>query len=115
MSFMGLNTKNIVVLLLVTGLAVLSSDMAQASTLGAVINRVNLDTAFSLPGLLGGFSYLMGLIMGFTGIMKLKEHVESPNQVQIYEPIKRFIAGGAFFALPFVADVIRETIEGNGV
>lgn len=92
----------------------LGADAAHAGTLGDVIMRVTDDSTLTIPGLFTGFSYMLGLIMGFTGIMKLKEHVENPNQVQFLEPIKRFIAGGMFFALPFVADVIRGTIEEDG-
>lgn len=104
-------------ILFLLGLAVLvlgAPDSAYATTLGTVINSVTDNVRFTLPGVFAGFSYMMGLIMGFTGIMKLKEHVENPNQVQFLEPIKRFIAGGAFFALPYVADVVRNMIEGNG-
>lgn len=90
------------------------ADQAQAETLGAVITSVANDTNLTLPGVFAGFSYLMGLIMGYTGIIKLKEHVENPNQVQFIEPIKRFLAGGMFFVMPFVADVLRNMIEGEG-
>lgn len=99
------------------GLAVLATAMpeiAHATTLGSVINRVTGDVTITIPGVFAGFSYMMGLIMGFTGIMKLKEHVENPNQVQFLDPIKRFIAGGMFFCLPYVADVVRNMIEGTG-
>lgn len=99
------------------GLIVLAAaipQVAHATTLGSVINSVTSDASLTLPGVFAGFSYMMGLIMGFTGIMKLKEHVENPNQVQFLEPIKRFIAGGMFFCLPYVADVVRNMIEGTG-
>ncbi len=99
------------------GVALLVPGLAHAGpqTLGDVILRVADDSTLTIPAIFSGFSYMMGLIMGFTGIMKLKEHVENPNQVQFLDPIKRFIAGGMFFALPFVADVVRATIEGDGL
>jgi len=78
-------------------------------TLGGMICNV-IKSSSTLPGLFTGLSYFMGLILGFMGIMKLKEHVEIPNQVQIWDPMKRFIAGGAFFALPMVFEVLYNTV-----
>lgn len=95
-------------------LGVMAPGLAHASTLGDVIMRVTDDSTLSIPGVFTGFAYLMGLIMGFTAIMKLKDHVENPNQVQLMDSIKRFIAGGMFFALPLVVDVLRATIERDG-
>ncbi len=62
------------------------------------------------PGLFAGLSYLFGLVLGFWGILKLKDHVENPNQTQIWDPIKRFIAGGAFLSLPMMTRVVYETV-----
>lgn len=78
-------------------------------TLGTLINNT-VKSMQDTPGLLTGLSYLFGLILGFMGVMKLKDHVENPNQVQIWDPMKRFLAGGAFFALPFVIRAAQDTI-----
>lgn len=82
-----------------------------AGTLGGMICNIMNGTA-GTPGIISGLAYLMGVICGFLGIMKLRDHVESPNNVPIWEPIKRFTAGGAFFALPYVVNVVRNTIQG---
>mgnify|MGYP001468467596 CR=1 FL=1 len=79
-------------------------------TLGTLINNT-VKSMQDTPGLLTGLSYLFGLILGFMGVMKLKDHVENPNQVQIWDPMKRFLAGGAFFALPFVIRAAQDTIS----
>jgi len=71
-----------------------------------------LESFEGVPGLLSGFSYLCGLILGFMAVTKLREHVDSPNQVPIWDPIKRFIAGGAFFSLPAIVNVAYTTIVG---
>lgn len=86
---------------------------AAAGTLGELINNVTNNAQISLPGVFAGFSYLIGLFLGYTGIVKVKEHVENPNQVQFLEPVKRFAAGGMFLTLPFMVDVVRNTIEGT--
>lgn len=91
----------------------MSEQALAASSLGSVINNI-VDSSNELPFLFSGFSYLCGLVLGIMGILKLKDHVESPNQVQIWDPIKRFIAGGAFLSLPFMAGVVQNTITNGG-
>lgn len=60
---------------------------------------------------MSAFSMLAGLIFGIMGIIKLKEHVEKGDaQVPIWDPLKRFIAGGAFFMLPLIRDVVVNTL-----
>lgn len=68
-------------------------------TLGGMMCNI-INNAWDGPGIISGFSYMAGLICGLLGILKLKDHVESPNQVPFWDPMKRFIAGGAF--LPFL-------------
>ena len=92
----------------------MATDAQAGQSLGGVITNT-LDSFSTTPGLLTGFSYLCGLILGFMGIMKVKDHVESPNQVTIWEPCKRFLAGGAFFALPQVMKAAIDTFtDGAG-
>lgn len=79
-------------------------------TLGGVICNV-IKSSTNVPGLLTGLSYLMGLILGIMGIFKLKEHVESPNQTPIWDPMKRFLAGSAFLALPVIARAAIGTLD----
>lgn len=80
-------------------------------TLGGMMCNLINGTEYA-PGIITGFAYMAGLIAGFLGVMKLRQHVESPSQVEIWDPIKRFIMAGAFFVLPYVAYVVRNTIEG---
>lgn len=84
-----------------------------AGTLGGMICNF-LNGTSTLPGIFAGLAYTCGLICGFLGIMKLREHVENPNAVPIWDPIKRFLAGGAFLATPMVVDVVITTIQGTG-
>lgn len=92
---------------------------ANASQCGVAGNTVgvivcNIVTSVQLvPGLFTAFSYVFGLVLGITGIQKLYEHVQTPNQVPPWEFIKRFIAGGAFFALPMVLEVAKNTLTGG--
>jgi hypothetical protein len=88
-----------------------STGHASGQTLGGLIMNV-IGQGTGMIGLLSGLSYLAGLILGIMGIFKLKEHVESPERHPIWEPIKRFAAGGLFFALPIVIDAVVNTIDG---
>ncbi len=78
--------------------------------LGGVLCNV-FDSFHGVPGLFAGFSYIFGLVLAFMGILKIKEHVENPNQVQIWDPIKRFLAGGAFLGLPTIINVVKNTLS----
>lgn len=89
-----------------------ANDAFAGQSLGAVINNVIVSSR-NVPSLFAGFSYLFGLVLGIMGILKLKEHVEAPNQVPIWDPIKRFIAGGAFFSLPYMTGVVFQTLTGG--
>lgn len=88
-------------------------DHCKTGTLGGMICNA-LNTTTRIPAVVMGFSYVFGLICGFLAIMKLKEHVEGNHQVTIWDPIKRFIAGGMFFALPWVIESLTNTIQGTG-
>lgn len=82
-------------------------------TLGGVICNI-IDSSWGIPGILTGLSYLMGLFLGIVAIFKLREHVESPGQTPIWDPVKRFLAGGSFFALPTIMQAAIETVDQAG-
>lgn len=80
-----------------------------SNTVGKILCTITSSTGL-LPAFLTGISYVIGLVFAFWGIMKVKAHVQNPQQTSLWEPVSRLIAGGAFFALPFVIDVVRSTI-----
>lgn len=90
-------------------LSVSSPVFAAGGTLGSVVGNT-VTSLQDTPGLLTGISYLMGVILGIMAIYKLKEHVESPGNVPIWDSVKRFLAGGAFFALPGVLRAAYNTL-----
>jgi hypothetical protein len=63
-----------------------------------------------LPGLVTGISYMMGLLLGTLGIMKLKDHVENPSQTPLKDGAVRLAAGGALFGLPIVFESMLNTV-----
>ena len=68
-----------------------------------------------LPGLISSTAYLMGLLFGVVGILKLKEHVESPDRTPLKEAITRFLIGGALFTIPTVYEAMYNAIGGPGI
>lgn len=67
--------------------------------------------AGAFPAFLTAISYLIGLILGVWGILKIKAHVLNPQQTSLWEGVSRLVAGGAFFSLPVVIEVARNTIS----
>lgn len=81
-------------------------------TMGTVINNT-VSSSSRLPSLLAALSYLFGIVLGAMAIAKIIEHVQSPQQVPIWDALKRFLAGGAFFALPYVITAAYNTMTGG--
>ncbi len=67
-----------------------------------------------LPGLLSGIAYLIGILLGVKGVLKLKEHVENPRQTPLQQAAISLAVGGALFALPIIFEAMQTTIDGAG-
>lgn len=67
-----------------------------------------------VPGLISGVSYMMGILLGVLGILKIKDHVENPGQTPLQQGAVRLAAGGGLFALPIVYEAMRTTIGNDG-
>jgi ABC-type spermidine/putrescine transport system permease subunit II len=75
----------------------------------------NMETSISgIPGLISGISYMMGILLGVLGILKIKDHVENPGQTPLQQGAIRLAAGGGLFALPIVYEAMQTTIGNNG-
>lgn len=70
-----------------------------------------------LPGLLSGVAYMLGILLGVLGILKIKDHVENPTQTPLQHGAIRLTAGGGLFALPIVYEAMKTTVgaESAGV
>ncbi len=77
--------------------------------MGAVLCNV-IESSADLPSLLSGICYLLGLVLAVWGVIKLKDHVINPNQTPLSDSVKRFGAGGGFFALPMVTTAAYNTL-----
>lgn len=89
----------------------------QESHAGADFNEIltNINDSISdLPGLITGVSYMMGILLGVLGILKIKDHVENPGQTPLQQGAIRLAAGGGLFALPIVYEAMTTTIGDDG-
>ena len=78
------------------------------------IARNITESVEELPGMVTSISYMIGLLMGVLGVMKLKDHVENPSQTPLKDGAIRLAAGGALFALPIVFESMLNTIGTTG-
>lgn len=88
------------------------------ATVGGENNFSSIATNISasladLPGLVAIISYLFGLILGVLGVLKIKDHVENPQQTPLKDGAIRLCAGGVLFALPILFEAMFNT-AGDG-
>lgn len=94
-------------------LAATTGGTTSGETFSSISN--NITTSISgLPGLLSGVAYMMGILLGVLGILKIKDHVENPSQTPLQHGAIRLTAGGGLFALPIVYEAMQNTIGAGG-
>lgn len=89
-----------------------ASAAATGNTFNDIIANMQ-DSIDGIPGLISGMSYMMGILLGVLGILKIKDHVEEPGRTPLQQGAIRLAAGGGLFALPIVYEAMRTTI-GDG-
>ena len=94
---------------MVAGMVIGSSEAHAGNNFSSVAS--NMTTSIqAIPGLLTGVAYMFGILLGVLGILKIKDHVENPNQTPLKDGAIRLAAGGALFALPIIYESMRETV-----
>ncbi|MCB1652091.1 MAG: hypothetical protein KDI46_08570 [Alphaproteobacteria bacterium] len=76
----------------------------------STIARNITQSVEEIPGLMASVAYMLGLLMGVMGVIKIKDHVENPTQTPMKDGAVRLAAGGALFALPMVFEAMLNTI-----
>ncbi len=74
-----------------------------------------IDASNQLPALISAVAYLLGLTITISGILKIKDHVENPDNTPMKEGIIRLVVAGALFALPSVYNAMFTTVGGDGL
>lgn len=70
-----------------------------------------VDSSSTLPNLISTVAYIGGIGLGVAGIFKLKQHVDNPGQTPMKDGLVRLGAGGGLLALPFMTQVMTDTIN----
>ncbi len=89
------------------------SGLIPTANINHVLSTI-IESIEDLPGLISALAYMIGLLMGYIGVSKIKDHVENPDQTPLKEGVIRLIIGGAFFSIPTVYEAMANTIEGDG-
>ncbi len=93
-------------------ISVLYSSSASAQDVSDLAENM-VTSVEQLPALVAAIAYILGLILGITGILKIKEHVENPTQVPLRTGVIRLFIGGTLFALPIVYEAVFQTVGNN--
>ena len=93
------------------GMFASTSAMATPYTATTVSNNI-LSAITDLPNLISAVAYLAGTVFGVLGVLKIKEHVENP-QTPLKEGAIKLGTAGALFVLPFMFEVMADSIQGN--
>jgi hypothetical protein len=80
--------------------------------ISTVINNVVASWS-GVTNILSAFAWLAGCFLGVAGIFKFKDHVDNPSQTPLSAGVKRMLAGGMFFSLPFMIRAVRGSLFGN--
>ncbi|NBT40892.1 MAG: hypothetical protein EBT20_10590 [Alphaproteobacteria bacterium] len=83
-----------------------------AAGIGAVAQRIR-DELTGIAMLLGGLSFLLGLIMAMIAIGRLLAHGRDPIRFSMGDVIWRAVAAAMFIALPEVLGVGVSTLFGE--
>ena len=68
----------------------------------------------SLPGLVTGISYMLGVLLAVLGLLKIKDHVENPGNAKLKDGVIYLAIGGALFAVPIITTAMFELIDPAG-
>ena len=90
----------------------LLGDIGLTHDFNGVLSAI-MESIQGLPGIISAAAYMLGLLIGYQGLLKLRDHMENPDQVKLSEPIVRIFTAAAFLALPTVYSAMTLSIT-NG-
>ena len=97
----------------VAAVSLMAQPAAAAVTFQEVSNNI-ISSFQNIPGLLSIMCYITGIILVILGVIKIKEHMEKPDQTPLKEGATKLVVGGALLAVPFLLDVVLNTITAGG-
>ncbi len=103
------------VLTTIVSLSVIS-DIKESYAGAADINKIGENIILSItgwPNFIAALSYLCGLALGVLGVLKIRTHVEKPDNVPLAQGLIRLFLGGAFLSMPMFYEIMKTTIDGG--
>ena len=91
----------------------LGMNQAHANDFSSIAKNIT-ESIEQVPGMITGLAYMMGLLLGVLGVLKIKDHVENPQQTPLKDGAIRLAAGGGLFALPIIYEAMFVTIGDAG-
>lgn len=85
---------------------------AYAQTVGETITN-GMKGIATVPPLINYISYIAGLVVAVTGLLKLKDNVVAPDRTPMSHGLWRLFAAGLLISLPSVAQNLLNTIKTN--
>jgi hypothetical protein len=101
-------------------LAMTTHAEAAGSTVGTLMNNLTTSSS-SFPAVASCAAYLLGILFSAQGVLLFKDHVDGASgtlhrgPVPISAGIKRFLAGGMLFSLPYMANAAMRNLIGGGM
>ena len=110
-AFTGVDTANLFNSMSLLGAGITG---ALGNNINGLLTNIAAETEL-LPGIVTATAYLLGLLMGGLGVLKIKDHVEDPARVSLKEGTINLVIGGMMFAIPAVFESMYETVGGGGL
>jgi len=82
--------------------------LAQEEDLEGILDRLT-DQIAPLGGLVSVASWVVGALLGFTGLNRFRQHAENPNQFPLMSAVGRLLIGALLIALPTVINIVLGT------
>lgn len=87
---------------------------APASAQNLADTTANIEAQMAgIPSLLAYVAYVAGAGLGMAGVFKLKQHVDSPQQVPMKDGLARLGVGATLLALPFLLTMLQNTFSSD--
>lgn len=89
-----------------------TEEAAAANDIGTISERI-LNMMSNVGKLIVAGSFVGGIVLLGTGLMKLKTAAENPNQAKYSEGIWRVVVGAGLIAIPTFSGTLQQTIFGE--
>jgi RsiW-degrading membrane proteinase PrsW (M82 family) len=104
--------KKFAIALAVAGVALMLPEMAAAGDLKATMIKTSTNVGSTMQ-LITYVAYIVAAVFIITGLLKLKAHMDKPDQNPLRDAIARLLVGGLLGILPVMVDIVRASTTGS--